>query len=135
MYKYKRADFNTFPDNLFSFAEFDDFLVDDTYLYLRTYGHEGRYIFDKGMTPFENMIQATIKFINSVLTPDKIKLFSQNVNSDAIILPVHGFRYLGCENRTYTFATDNTSSNLMTILTTIKLHHALGMEFSLRTAI
>ena len=130
MYKIQRANFEIFPDKLFSFAQFDDFLLDDTYLYLRTYGHEGHYLFDKNLSDFENMIQATIRFINSVLSAEKIKSFSENVNPSAIILPVHGFRYLGCVHKTYVFETDNTSSNLMTILTTLKLHHKLGMDFS-----
>lgn len=130
MHKIQRVNFNIFPNKLFAFAKFDEFLVDDTYLYLRTYGHEGKYVFDSSISPFENMIQATIRFINSVLTPERMQLFAQNVNPSAVILPVHGFHYLGCKNQVYTFETDNTSSNLMTILTTIKLHHTLGMDYS-----
>ena len=130
MYKINRTTYKTFPNQLFAFGTFDDFLSDDTYLYLRTYGHEGKYAGDPNLTSFENMIQATIKFVDSVLTPEKLTEFKKKMGSSAIILPVHGFKYKGLTDSNYVFETKDTSSNLMTILAAIKIHHFVGNPIS-----
>lgn len=129
MNKIYRANYNIYPSKLYKFSSFEEFLKNDTYLYLRTYGHEGSYQFNDSLSSFENMIQATIEFVDSVLTNEKLQNFYYNINESAKILPVHGFKYLGLHNKTYIFETYDISSNLMTILSTIKIHHFLGADF------
>jgi len=119
-------------ENIYAITTFDEFLKDETYLFLRTHDAEGHYPFDKARSAFSNIAQATIDFLGRTLTPDRMNklnvYWNENFDESTYIVPVHSYSFEQKIGTDYIFRLTGSGSNLMSILSTIAFQELAGIK-------
>lgn len=121
------------PDYFYTIANFEEFLKDETYLFLRTHDAEGHYKFNESLSKFENISQATVSFLSRVLTFQRIQDFRADLlnsfnDPDIIIAPVHAYNYLGTEKKDFVFRLTSNGSNLMSLLSSLVFQEIANLK-------
>jgi len=121
-----RISAQSFPRRLSAVTVFDEFLKDDTYLFLRTYATEGSFKHNPNRSAFENIADATVEFISSVYSTEARiqrvqKDFPELVGNDACIVPVHAYQFIEINDSEYVFKVGTAGLNLMTLIASILL--------------
>jgi hypothetical protein len=124
--------------NIHEISSFANFLKNDTYLFLRTYNNEGHYELNESKSDFENIADATIKFLKDVFSDksimDNTERYIKDLPKKSYIVPVHGYIFNKKKDNVYEFKKTKSGSNLISLITTIFLSekYNINYDFNIR---
>ena len=129
----KRIPRSDITNLMYTITDFEEFLQNETYLFLRTHDAEGHYKFNNKKSSYGNVALATVDFLQQTLTAERLRklkeFWSENFQKDnSFLVPAHSYFYMDRSDKEIIVKLSDTGSNLMSLISSIVFEHHCSID-------